>query len=65
MKIGTAFFGFLCLPNDIQSIILNTRTMGNSSQLIPLGTLCKQEGPVNWVHLLLPLASPLRIVAFP
>ena len=66
LKIGTAFLVFSVLPNDIQSIILNTQTMGSSSQLTRVGTLYKQEveGPVNWIPLLLSLASPLRIVAF-
>ena len=64
MKTGAAFLVFSVLPNDIQSIILNTRKMGNSSQLTPLGTLCKQQGSVNWILLLVSLASPLRMVAF-
>ena len=42
----------------------NMINMANSSQLTPLGTLCKQEGPFNWNPMLLSLASPLRIVAF-
>ena len=63
LKIRTAFLVFSVLPNDLQSIILNTQTTGNSSQLTPVGILCKQEGPVNWIPLLLSLASPLKIVA--
>ena len=64
LKIRIAFLVFSVLPNDIQSIILNTRKMVNSGQLTPLGTLCKQESSVNWIPLFLSLAAPLRIVAF-
>ena len=65
LEIGTVFLIFSVLPNYIQSISLNTRTFRNSSQLTPLGVLCKQEGPIDLIPMFLSLASPLRIVVFP
>ena len=34
----------------------------DNSQLIPLRALCEQLGPVNWIPLLLSLASPFSFV---
>ena len=38
--------------------------MGDSSQLTPLSTPCKQLGPINWIPQFLSLESLLSIASF-
>ena len=41
-----------------------TEVIGDSSQLTPLSTICKQPGPAIWFPLFLSLASLLSIASF-